>query len=143
MRYIIFLLTINFFFYSQNRIDIPVQLYKELNKNLNLREYNGSVYLFENFKKANLYLDNEIEELYANYNIYRNKFTFKQLDGSEYELNFQEGLKIEVQDMIFDFFKFKGKEIIGVELASKGMNKLYRVYSVNIIAPKPIISEFA
>ena len=137
MRYIIFFLFINFFFYGQNRIDIPVQLYKELNKNINLDEYIGSVYLFEKFNKANFYLGEEIEEIYANYNVYRNKFTFKQLDGSEYELNFEEGLKIEIKDKLFDFVKFKDEEIIGIELASNLKNKLYKVYKTIIIPPKP------
>ena len=37
------------------------------------------IYLRSLIKQTSI-LEEEIEEIYANYNVYRNKFTFKQLD---------------------------------------------------------------
>ena len=136
MRYIIFFLFINFSLIGQNRINIPLQLYKELNKNLNLDEYIGSVYLFDNFKRAKFILSDGFEEIFVNYNVYTNKFNFKQIDGSEYEINFKEGVKIEVENQVFDFFKYKEQELIGVQLSKINNNILYKIYRTVITPPK-------
>ena len=132
---IIFVLIYNFVF-SQQQIDIPVQLFKEISKRTPVDKYTGSIYLFNDFKSGVVSFQGNKFEKMLNINTYSNTISFRNEFGEIFELNYSKDLSISIGDLKFKNLEINGEWFIAKEISQSGGDFLYKSFFTKLTPPK-------
>ena len=110
---------------SQQQIDIPVELFKEITTSKIEEEYLGSVYVFEDYKAGHIIFEEEKIPLKLNINAYSNLFSYIDNFGNKYELKSNLGLKILIDNKKYKYLKIEGRDIIVTPILRSNDNLLF------------------
>lgn len=121
---------------SQQQIDIPVELFKEITTSKIEEEYLGSVYVFEDYKAGHIIFEEEKIPLKLNINAYSNLFSYIDNFGNKYELKSNLGLKILIDNKKYKYLKIEGRDIIATPILRSNDNLLFKSFYTKITPPR-------
>lgn len=133
----IFFLFISFQIFSQQQIDIPVELHKELSSTKSIDEYLGSVYVFKEFRPGILKYEGKKLSLKFNINTFSNSISYIDQYGKINDLNYNPKIIISIGNQNFIYLKVNNREIVATTLAETGSNTIYKSYLAKLIPPRP------
>lgn len=138
----VFFLFISFSIFSQQQIDVPVQLYKELSSSKTIDEYVGSVYVFKDFRSGTLNYEGRQVPLKFNINAYTNSIYFKNNFGKTHVLNYNTNINISTGNQNFNYLKVNEQTFVASQLSRINGNILYKSYFSKITPPKPSLNGY-
>ena len=132
-----FFLFISFSIFSQQQIDVPVQLYKEISSLKTIHEYVGSVYVFKDFRSGILNYEGRQVPLKFNINANTNSICFINNFGKIHVLNYNPNINISIGNQNFNYLKVNEQTFVTSQLSKNNGNILYKSYFSKITLPKP------
>jgi len=138
----VFFLFISFSIFSQQQIDVPVQLYKELSSSKTIDEYVGSVYVFKDFRSGILNYEGRQVPLMFNINAYTNSISFINNFGKIHVLNYNPNINISIGNQNFNYLKVNEQTFVASQLSRINGNILYKSYFSKITPPKPSLNGY-
>ena len=133
---IVIFLFISYFVTSQQQIDIPVELFKEISGSKIEEEYIGSIFVFENYRAGQIILNKNKIPLKLNINAYSNVFTYIDNFGKKYELKPNLDLKILIDNKKYSYLSIDGKDIITTQISRLNDNLLFKSFYTKITPPR-------
>ena len=133
---IILFFFISFSVLSQQQIDIPVELFKEITSSKIEDEYLGSVYVFEDYNEGQIIFQEEKIPLKLNINAYSNLFTYIDNFGNKYELKPNLSLKVLIGNKKYNYLKIEGRDIITTPISRLNDNILFKSFYTKITPPR-------
>ncbi|MGI9560232.1 MAG: hypothetical protein ACR2MJ_04840 [Flavobacteriaceae bacterium] len=133
----VFFLFISFSIFSQQQIDIPVELHKGLSSSKSIDEYIGSVYVFKDFRSGILNYEGRQVPLKFNINTYSNSISYIDQFGKINELNYNPKIIISIGNQNFIYLKVNNREIVATPLAETGSTTIYKSYIAKFTQPRP------
>ena len=133
---IILFFFISFSVLSQQQIDIPVELFKEITSSKIEGEYLGSVYVFEDYNEGQIIFQEEKIPLKLNINAYSNLFTYIDNFGNKYELKPNLSLKVLIGNKKYNYLKIEGRDIITTPISRLNDNILFKSFYTKITPPR-------
>ena len=127
---------ISFSVLSQQQIDIPVELFKEITSSKIEDEYLGSVYVFEDYNEGQIIFQEEKIPLKLNINAYSNLFTYIDNFGNKYELKPNLSLKVLIGNKKYNYLKIEGRDIITTPISRLNDNILFKSFYTKITPPR-------
>ena len=126
----------SFSIFSQQQIDIPIQLYKEISLTKKIDEYVGSVYVFKDFRAGILHYESRQMPLRFNINAYTNSICFLNDTGKIQVLNYNPNIFVSIGNQNFNYLKVNGMEMVATALVEKNTSIIYKSYFSKITPPK-------
>ena len=138
----IFFLFISFPIFSQQQIDIPVELHKGLSSTRSIDEYLGSVYVFKEFRPGILKYEDKKVSLKFNINTYSNSISYIDQFGKINDLNYNTKIIISIGNQNFIYLKVNNREIVATPLAETGSTTIYKSYLAKLTQPRPSLNGY-
>lgn len=138
----IFFLFISFPIFSQQQIDIPVELHKELSSTKSIDEYLGSVYVFKEFRPGILKYEGKKVSLKFNINAFTNSICFINNYGKIHVLNYYPKMSVSIGNQKFNYLKVDEQTFVTSLLTKINENTLYKFYFSKITPPKPSLNGY-
>ena len=138
----IFFLFISFPIFSQQQIDIPVELHKGLSSTRSIDEYLGSVYVFKEFRPGILKYEDKKVSLKFNINTYSNSISYIDQFGNINDLNYNTKIIISIGNQNFIYLKVNNREIVATPLAETGSTTIYKSYLAKLTQPRPSLNGY-
>ena len=133
---------ISFSIFSQQQIDIPVQLYKEISLSKNINEYLGSVYVFKDFRAGILNFEGRQLPIKFNINAYTNSICFINNVDKIHVLNYNPKMNISIGNQKFNYLKVDEHTFVVSQLTKNNENTLYKSYFSKITPPRPSLNGY-
>lgn len=138
----IFFLFISFSIFSQQLVDIPVELHKELSSTKSIDEYLGSVYVFEEFRPGILKYEGKKVSIKFNINTYSNSISYIDQYGKINDLNYNPKIIISIGNQNFIYLKVNDREIVATTLAETESSTIYKSYQAKLTQPRPSLNGY-
>lgn len=138
----IFFLFISFPIFSQQQIDIPVELHKGLSSTKSIDEYLGSVYVFKEFRPGILNYEGKKLSLKFNINTYSNSISYIDQFGKINDLKYNSKIIISIGNQNFIYLKVNEREIVATPLAETKSTTIYKSYLAKLTEPRPSLNGY-